>query len=109
MPGLDLAGQGGEQVDAERLGGELADLGHLDGQLVGRIVEAPSVPMPPASLTAATRRWYDTPPMPASITGCSMSSRSVSRVRIAATVPPASPATQAVRHAARSLAPHAIR
>jgi hypothetical protein len=33
------------------------------------IVDAPSVPMPPASLTAATRAWYDTPPMPASITG----------------------------------------
>ena len=32
---LDLAGHGREQVDAERLGGELADLGHLLGQLVG--------------------------------------------------------------------------
>ena len=48
--------------------------------------------MPPASLTAATRRWYDTPPMPASITGCSMSSSSVRRVRITAdgSPPPAS-------------------
>ena len=46
------------------------------------IVEAPSVPMPPASLTAATSWWYDTPPMPASMTGCSMSSSSVSRVRM---------------------------
>src|SRR5688500_10035161 len=46
------------------------------------MVDAPNVPMPPASLTAATRRWYDTPPIPASITGCSTSSTSVSRVRI---------------------------
>ena len=49
-----------------------------------RIVDAPSVPMPPASETAATSRWYDTPPMPASITGCSMSRSSVSRVRMCA-------------------------
>ena len=35
-----------------------------------------------ASDTAATSRWYDTPPMPASITGCSICKRSVSRVRI---------------------------
>ena len=56
------------------------------GSSSARIVEAPSVPMPPASLTAATRRWYDTPPIPASMTGCSMSSSSVSRVRITRTV-----------------------
>ena len=84
MPGLHLAGERGQQVDAERLGGQLADRGHLGRQLVGRIVEAPSVPIPPASLTAATSRWYDTPPIPASMTGCSMSSSSVSRVRITA-------------------------
>ena len=47
-----------------------------------RMVEAPRQPKPPASDTAATRRWYETPPMPASITGCSMSRISVSRVRI---------------------------
>ena len=32
---FDLAGQRGEQVDAERLGGQLADRGHLGRQLVG--------------------------------------------------------------------------
>ena len=32
---LDLPRHGREQVDAERLGGQLADLGHLVGQLVG--------------------------------------------------------------------------
>ena len=47
-----------------------------------RMVDAPRQPKPPASETAATRRWYETPPMPASITGCSMSRISVSRVRI---------------------------
>ena len=54
---LDLAGHRRQQVDAERLGRQLADLGHLVGQLVAPIVDAPSVPMPPASLTAATSRW----------------------------------------------------
>ena len=34
--------------------------------------------------TAATRRWYETPPMPANITGCSMPSVSVRRVRMGA-------------------------
>ena len=82
MPGLDLAGQGGEQVDAERLGGELADLGHLLGQLVGAHRRgAERADAAGLADTAATRRWYDTPPIPASITGCSMSSSSVSRVR----------------------------
>ena len=37
------------------------------------MVEAPRQPNPPASETAATSRGYDTPPMPASMTGCSMS------------------------------------
>ena len=46
------------------------------------MVEAPMHPNPPASLTAATRRWYDTPPIPASITGCSTCRTSVSRVRM---------------------------
>jgi hypothetical protein len=46
------------------------------------MVDAPMQPNPPASLTAATSRWYETPPMPASITGCSTSSTSVSRVRM---------------------------
>ena len=46
------------------------------------MVDAPRHPKPPASDTAATRRWYETPPMPASITGCSMSSIWVSRVRM---------------------------
>ncbi len=44
------------------------------------IVDAPRHPKPPASLTAVTSRWYDTPPMPASITGCSIWSASVRRV-----------------------------
>ena len=48
------------------------------------MVEAPRQPKPPASETAAARRWYETPPMPASITGCSISSRSVRRVRMGA-------------------------
>ena len=52
--------------------------------LVPQIVDAPSVPIPPASLTAATRRWYETPPMPANSTGCSMPSVSVRRVRMGA-------------------------
>ncbi len=47
------------------------------------IVAAPSVPKPPASETAATRRAKETPPIPASMTGCSMPSMSVSRVRMA--------------------------
>ena len=34
-PRFDLAGQRRQQVDAERLGRELADLGHLGGELVG--------------------------------------------------------------------------
>ena len=38
------------------------------------------MPKPPASDTAATSRWYETPPIPASITGCSIPSISVSRV-----------------------------
>src|SRR3954452_24270724 len=46
------------------------------------IVAAPRVPNPPASDTAATTRWYETPPIPASMTGCSMPSISVSRVRM---------------------------
>jgi hypothetical protein len=46
-----------------------------------RIAEAPRQPNPPASDTAATRRWYDTPPMPASITGRSICRVSVRRVR----------------------------
>ncbi len=46
------------------------------------IAAAPSVPIPPASLTAATSRWYDTPPIPANITGCSIRSRSVNLVRM---------------------------
>src|SRR3954470_11264906 len=47
----------------------------------GDMVEAPRHPNPPASDTAATRREYETPPMPASITGCSTSRTSVRRVR----------------------------
>src|SRR3974390_556866 len=54
-----------------------SDTGALDP-----IVAAPRVPKPPASETAATTVWYETPPMPASITGCSMPSISVSRVCI---------------------------
>ena len=45
------------------------------------MVEAPRHPNPPASDTAAANRLYDTPPMPASITGCSIWRASVSRVR----------------------------
>ena len=52
------------------------------------MVEAPMHPNPPASLTAATSDEYETPPMPASITGCSTSRRSVSRVRMARIVGP---------------------
>ncbi len=48
------------------------------------MAEAPRHPNPPASDTAATSVWYETPPMPASITGCSICSASVSRVRIIA-------------------------
>ena len=48
----------------------------------GAMVDAPMHPKPPASLTAATRRWYDTPPIPASITGCSTCRTSVRRVRM---------------------------
>ena len=48
---------------------------------VGDIVDAPRHPNPPASETAATSSWYETPPMPASITGCSIPSDSVSLVR----------------------------
>src|SRR3954454_21159828 len=59
------------------------------------MVDAPSVPKPPASDTAAARRWYDTPPMPASITGCSTPSISVKRVRM--------PMTLVTPHSARSL------
>ena len=44
------------------------------------MVDAPSVPMPPAAETAATSWWYETPPIPASMTGCSISRSSVSRV-----------------------------
>ena len=44
------------------------------------IVDAPKHPNPPASDTAATSAEYETPPMPASITGCSMPRTSVSRV-----------------------------
>jgi len=47
----------------------------------GRIVDAPMQPKPPASETAATRRWYETPPIPASMTGWSTSRMSVRRVR----------------------------
>ena len=56
--GLHLVGHGGQQVDAERL--RRASLGRAaisSASSAGRIVEAPSVPMPPASETAATRRW----------------------------------------------------
>ena len=51
------------------------------------MVAAPNVPKPPASDTAATRRAKETPPIPASMTGCSMPSISVSRVRMTAMVP----------------------
>ncbi len=44
------------------------------------MVDAPKQPKPPASDTAATSGAYDTPPMPASITGCSIPNTSVSRV-----------------------------
>ena len=50
------------------------------------MVAAPKVPMPPASETAATRSPYDTPPMPASMTGSSMLSISVRRVFMPSTV-----------------------
>src|SRR5829696_6565584 len=51
------------------------------------MVEAPRQPKPPASDTAATRAEYETPPMPASITGCSTPSSSVRRVRMAGRLP----------------------
>ena len=47
------------------------------------MVEAPRQPKPPASDTAVTSGAYDTPPMPASITGCSIPRTSVSRVFMA--------------------------
>ena len=72
--------QGGEQVDAERVARQLLRLSDLVDHLVAGHRDAPRHPKPPASDTAATSRWYDTPPMPASITGCSMPSMSVSRV-----------------------------
>ena len=40
------------------------------------------MPNPPASETAAASVWYETPPIPASITGCSISRTSVRRVRM---------------------------
>jgi hypothetical protein len=53
MPRSTWPGSSGQEVDAERLGGQLADPAISCGSS-SRIVDAPSVPMPPASLTAAT-------------------------------------------------------
>ena len=81
--GLHVTGHGGEQVDAEGLVGERAH----GGDLVDHPVEAHGGGAHAAEAagladTAATSSWYDTPPMPASITGCSISRMSVSRVRM---------------------------
>ena len=46
------------------------------------MVEAPRHPKPPASDTAVTRGAYETPPMPANMTGCWMPSISVNLVFI---------------------------
>ena len=46
------------------------------------MVAAPRQPKPPASQTATTRSALATPAIPASMTGCSMPSTSVSRVRM---------------------------
>ena len=80
--GEHLGGQRGEQVDAERLRGSGLDLrGSRRPSRRCPWSPAPRQPNPPASDTAATSRWYDTPPIPASITGCSIWRSSVSRVR----------------------------
>ena len=84
---LDLAGQRGQQVDAERLGRQLPHAGHLLGQLVGAHRRGPER----ADAAGLADRGdqpvvADTPPIPASMIGCSMSSRSVSRVRMRSTV-----------------------
>ena len=80
---LEALRQRREQVDAELVGlGVAADRGDLRPHLlVADWAMAPMQPKPPASDTAATRRWYHTPPMPASITGCSTCRASVRRVR----------------------------
>ncbi len=46
------------------------------------MVPAPRQPKPPASETAATSSEYETPPMPANMTGYSTPSSSVRRVRM---------------------------
>ena len=46
------------------------------------MVDAPRQPKPPASETAAANSEYETPPMPANMTGCSIPSSSVRRVRM---------------------------
>ena len=48
------------------------------------MVPAPRQPKPPASDTAVTNSEYETPPMPASMMGCSTPSSSVRRVRMGA-------------------------
>ena len=49
-----VLGQRGEQVDAERLVGQLADAAHLVADAApGGSAAMPSVPKPPASETAA--------------------------------------------------------
>ena len=62
-----------------------------DTMVAGDIVDAPRQPKPPASETAATRAWYETPPMPASMTGCSIPRISVSLVRNSSSCGPVGP------------------
>ena len=82
---LDLlshtARHGREQVDAEGLGPWQLRTAAISDTIVSLpMVEAPRQPNPPAAETAAASSEYETPPMPASMTGCSIPSRSVSRV-----------------------------
>ena len=78
------AGHGGEQIHRERLVGGLAhggDLGLHDGAAHGARTEATET----ARLRdGGHQSEYETPPMPANMTGCSMPSSSVRRVRMGA-------------------------
>jgi hypothetical protein len=74
--GHERVGEGGEQIDDVRA--RVAAISWASWAL--DIVEAPRQPYPPAFETAAASALYETPPMPASMTGCSMPRRSVSRV-----------------------------
>ncbi len=80
--GEHVAGCRGEQIDTERLAVSAFTASISSTMRSVPIVDAPRHPKPPASDTAATTWWYDTPPMPASITGCSTSRTSVNRVRM---------------------------